>query len=162
MTRIYIFGPSCSGKSTLSIELKNIFGDECEYIDRDDLIEQKICPEEMADLTVDEIVKDIEKTVIVDSQIPWREKKDGELFFLLFPPLQILLARNEKRNENLNRARSRSEICKQFVIETYEALDKISKEQFDAVFDSSYVTIYEIADEIVQIIQNKKRISNII
>lgn len=176
MSIIYIFGPSCSGKSTLCIELKKILGTEWIHIDRDNLIEQKnrievmdniqiadlihdilesTTKEIIADVALDEIFIDTDALVIIESQIPSRNKKDGEFYFLLLPPLDVLLQRNTMRDERRNRNYLSALTCRQFVTDTFAKLNKIPKEQFDAIFDSSSMTISDIANEIALVAQNK-------
>ncbi len=51
---IYLFGASCSGKSTLGGVLQESLGNEWVYIDRDDIIEQNGCTEEAANNILEE------------------------------------------------------------------------------------------------------------
>lgn len=83
---IFLFGPSCSGKSTLAKALHNHFGNEWTYIDRDDLIEQNLCTDLTADATLEERIRSIKNKVIIDAQIPWRKKREGEFYFRVLPP----------------------------------------------------------------------------
>ncbi|HAT8358262.1 TPA: AAA family ATPase [Legionella pneumophila] len=150
---IYIFGPSCSGKSTLGKKLQKLLGNDWLYIDRDDLIEKKECSEESADQYLDEKIKAREgKGTIIDAQIPWREKSDGEFFVLLLPPLKTLLNRNNNRTKFFNRNKEHHKICEDYVIETYYSLISAPSTQFDAVFDSGYSKLDDIANDVTQII----------
>ena len=153
MSTIYIFGPSCSGKSTLGEKLQKLLGNDWLYIDRDVLIEQKQCSTETADQCLDEKIKAREgKGTIIDAQIPWREKSDGEFFVLLLPSLETLLNRNNKRTQFFNRNTKRHKICEDYIIETYHRLSNEPRTQFDAVFDSGYSKLDDIANEVTQII----------
>lgn len=142
---VYIFGPSCGGKSTLALTLKDNLDDTWTYIDRDDLVEQGVCDDSSADLVLEEKVLGCQERVIIDAQIPWREKRAGELYFLVIAPLERLLERDVERAEELqlNRTDRRVKYCRQFIRETHQILDKMEKEQFDYCFDSSKVSVEE-------------------
>ena len=99
---IFIFGPSCSGKSSLSQFLYSQLGDDWIHLDRDDLIEKEGILDENADKEIDNRLEAKSK-FIIDAQIPWRDKKTGELYFLVFPPLKTLTDRDEKRTKDLLR-----------------------------------------------------------
>src|ERR1700722_7641570 len=94
---IYLFGASCSGKSTLGKALQNSLGNQWTYIDRDDLIEQGLCSDSTANAALEEKVQSIKNRVIIDAQIPWRKKRKDELYFLVLPPLKTLLERDATR-----------------------------------------------------------------
>lgn len=145
---IYLFGASCSGKSTLGKALHKDLGSEWTYIDRDDLIEQGICSELTADRALEEKVSLIKNRVIVDTQIPWREKKEGELYFLILPPLEILLRRDEERTLKLNRSEKRAYYAREYVKETHGILHQMEKAKFDCHFDSSQSSILQEVDVI--------------
>lgn len=146
---IFVFGPSCSGKSTLCHELNKRLGNGWTTIDRDDLIEQKICAEKDADLTIDQKIEKMKSKIIVDTQLPWRKKKSGEHFFLILPPLEVLLKRDAERTIVHKRSIEFAYHCKKYVQETHESLSKTSKEDFDDCFDSSKVSISEEIDKIL-------------
>lgn len=150
---IYLFGPSCSGKSSLGEALKSRLGDLWTYIDRDDLIEQGLCSDVTANAAVDARVQKIKHRVIVDAQIPWREKRQGELYFLLLPPLERLLERDAARTAWLKRPESRAQVAKSYVIETHQILEKIAKATFDCWFDSSQVAIQEEVHMVLALIR---------
>jgi guanylate kinase len=145
---VFIFGASCSGKSNLSQALHQHFRKDWQCIDRDDLIEQSECSEANANATLDAKIQSIGKCVIIDAQIPWRKKRSGEFYFLVFPPLKILLERDQKRTINLKRNEQRAAGAKAYVEETHEILEKMAKEDFDLIFDSSQISVKEEIDRI--------------
>ena len=134
---IYIFGASCSGKSTLAKALQNSLGSQWTYIDRDDLIEQGLCSDSTANKALEKKVQLIKNRVIIDAQIPWRKKGKGELYFLVLPSLKTLLERDTARTLKLKRTERRAYYAREYVKETYQILDKIEKTAFDYCFDSS-------------------------
>ena len=67
---IYVFGPSCSGKSSLAQALQEDLGNDWSYLDRDDLIEQKLCSEEDADKFLEAKITKNKNKWIIDTQIP--------------------------------------------------------------------------------------------
>jgi cytidylate kinase len=149
MSIIYIFGPSCSGKSTLSHELTKRLGHQWTYLDRDELIEKGECLESAADETLEEKIKTIGNRIIVDAQIPWRSKKEHEFYCLLLPPLETLLERDAKRTVHLARSASRASQAKKYVVSTYQILSQLNSEKFDLRFDSSKIPAEEIALRII-------------
>lgn len=140
---IYIFGPSCSGKSTLGLALQEALGMHWTYVDRDELIEKNLCDDSTADVALEEEVQRINQRVIVDAQIPWREKRTGELYFLVLPPITALLERDAKRTEKLKRPLEQANKAKEYVQETYQILSKMEKTQFDFCFDSSQISVQQ-------------------
>jgi len=131
--KIFIFGPSCSGKSTLAEKLQENLGDDWSYLDRDHLIEQRLCDEITADLTLDEKNESLRNKLIIDAQIPWREKKEDELYLLLLPPLEVLLERDAERTRKLKRSEKRAYGAERYVRETYDALNKMDKKYSTAL-----------------------------
>lgn len=145
---IFIFGPSCSGKSTLAEALEKRLGKEWVRIDRDDLIEQGVCDEKSADRVLDQKIQATAHRVIIDTQIPWREKLEGELYFLVLPPLATLLERDDRRTTFLGRTPERAQEARSYVIETHRQLSALSQGLFNGYFDSSALSLEE---EIVQV-----------
>ncbi|MDB6081933.1 MAG: hypothetical protein JWO53_1205, partial [Chlamydiia bacterium] len=127
---IFLFGPSCSGKSSLSKALHRSLGSDWTCIDRDDLIEQKICSESEADKTLDERIQSIKSKLIIDTQLPWREKRPGELYFRLLPPLNVLLERDAARARKFQWSQEFAKKAREFVIHTYTTLSGLSKKAF--------------------------------
>ena len=140
---IYVFGPSCSGKSTLGKALQKSLGNRWTYLDRDELIEQGICTEHRANAVLDQKISLLKSRVIIDAQIPWRERRSGERYFLVLPPLKVLLERDEYRTIRLHRPKERAMAAKKYVIETHEILSKMDKKDFDEFFDSSQFSVLE-------------------
>lgn len=140
---IFIFGPSCSGKSTLGHALQKNLGSEWAYIDRDELIEQNACTESTADRTLEERIQSINGKMIIDAQIPWREKQKDELYFMVLPPLEVLLKRDAERTKKLQRPEKQACNAREYVLETYNILSKMKRENFDHCFDSSRESVMD-------------------
>ena len=140
---IFLFGPSCSGKSTLGKALQNNLGSEWTYIDRDDLIEQKLCTDSNADQMLEEKIQLIKNKMIIDAQVPWKEKQKGEFYFMVLPPLEVLLERDANRTLKLKRSEKRAYYAQQYVLETHHTLSRLPRENFDYCFDSSRESILE-------------------
>lgn len=143
---IFLFGPSCAGKSTLGIALQNDLGNDWTYIDRDDL------PESEADETLEKRIESV-KNLIIDAQIPWREKKMGEFYFVVLPPLDILLQRDAERSEELHRSAKRAHYAREYVLETYNTLSAMKQETFDHCFDSSKESVTDEINRIKSVIK---------
>lgn len=140
---VYIFGPSCSGKSTLALTLQSNLGSRWTYLDRDELIEKGLCSDLTADIALEKEVQHLRKRVIIDAQVPWREKRTGELYFLVLPPIDVLLKRDAQRTEKLKRDVGRAKYAKEYVIETHQILERLDKDYFDFCFDSSQSSVEE-------------------
>lgn len=134
---ICVFGPSCSGKSTLTKALKNKLGDGWRRIDRDEL------PGNDVDTTLDRIIALSADKLIIDAQIPWREKRDGELYVSVLPPLNILLQRYEKRMSNRKRTPERALQAKLYVENTFKIISEKPEGTFDFPLDSSKLSVEE-------------------
>lgn len=140
---IFVFGPSCSGKSTLAQALQKNLGSEWTHIDRDDLIEQNVCTESTADRTLEDRIKVIKSKIIIDAQIPWREKQKGEFYFMVLPPLEVLLKRDAERTIQLKRPEKQAYYAREYVFETHSALSTMKRENFDYCFDSSLESVMD-------------------
>lgn len=147
---VFVFGPSCSGKSTLCEALLQDLGNGWQCVDRDDLIEKRVCSEEDANVTLDKKVRSIGTRVIVDAQIPWRKKEAEEFYFLVLPPLEILLERDRVRTLNLKRTPHDAHWAKDYVIETHQILAtmKETNQDFDHCFDSSQTSVQKEVEKI--------------
>lgn len=154
---IYIFGPSCSGKSTLARTLQNHLAFQWTYIDRDELIESGMCIESAADTALDEKIRTVKDRVIVDAQIPWREKEQGEIYCLLLPPLERLLERDAQRTERLKRSERRAFYAREYVVSTHGALCAMDRKKFDVCVDSSLLSMEEIALKVLQLLESKNK-----
>jgi len=90
------------------------------------------------------------KYTIVDAQVPWREKHENELYFLVLPPLQTCLKRDAERTATLklNRHEERAKWCRHYIIETHTTLSSWPKDQFDNCFDSSVLSVAEEVEKI--------------
>ncbi len=152
---VFLFGASCSGKSTLGQALYSDLGSQWTYIDRDDLIEQNVCSEETADATLDQRIKSIQNNIIVDAQLPWREKRKGELYFMVSPPLPVLLQRDAQRTVRLNRSAQRALYCREYVLETHQAISSIDKNSFTYCFDSSQESVQDEIQKVKSFLKQK-------
>ncbi len=150
---IFLFGPSCSGKSTLGQALQKDLGGDWIYIDRDDLIEQNVCSESTADRTLEQRIQSIKGKIIIDTQIPWREKQKGEFYFMVLPPLEILLKRDAERTVKLQRPERQAYYAREYVLETYNTLSKMNKENFDHYFGASRESVMDEIDTVKTIIK---------
>jgi len=160
MTRIFIFGPSCSGKSTLAHALQKKWGPNWTRIDRDDLIEADCHSEMEANALLDHKIRTIKDNFIIDAQIPWREKKEGEYYFVVLPPLEVLIQRDEKRTAFRQRSESRAENARKFVINTHATLSMMDSASFDVCLDSSVLSIEDEISKVELLIDklNKDRL----
>ena len=160
---LFIFGPSCGGKSTLAKALVQQLGPPWIYLDRDQLIEDGLCMEEKADEMIEECIdlsqlKD--QHVIVDAQIPWRApKKENELYILVYAPLSELLARDTKRTAILNRSPKRAYFARLYVEETFIEVFKTPARlnfYYDLAFDSSQYSIDAEIEKVLQLLLQRK------
>lgn len=150
---IFLFGPSCSGKSTLGKALQNTLGSEWTYLDRDDLIEQQVCTDSTADKALEERMESIKNKVIIDAQIPWRERRASEFYFLVLPPLEVLLKRDAERTRRLQRPTQKAQYARRYVLETYNILNSMDRKGFNYCFDSSRESVAEEISMVEDIIK---------
>jgi hypothetical protein len=154
---IYLFGPSCSGKSTLGQALQQSFGSQWTYLDRDVLIEKGLSSEARANAALDEKVELIKNRMIIDAQIPWREKRKDELYFLVLPPLNTLLERDATRTLRLKRTEQRAKYARDYVVKTHQILDQMDKGQFDICFDSSQISVQDEVNAIKSLVLEQSK-----
>ena len=140
---IFLFGPSCSGKSTLGRSLKRKLGSEWTYIDRDILIEQNVCTDSTADKALEERIQSIKNKIIIDAQIPWRDRRKGEFYFMILPPLQVLLKRDADRTVKFQRSAQQAHDAREYVLITHSALSSMKRQGFNHCFDSSRESVKE-------------------
>ncbi|MBP7074349.1 MAG: AAA family ATPase [Rhabdochlamydiaceae bacterium] len=158
MIRIFIFGPSCSGKSTLAEALQKKWGPNWTRIDRDDLSEAGCYSEMEANALLDQKIQTIKDNFIIDAQIPWREKKEGECYFLVLPPLGVLIQRDEKRAAFRQRSEKRAEYARKYVITTHAALSQMDPKSFDACLDSSVLSLEEEISKVEMLIDKLNKV----
>ncbi|MCP5504076.1 MAG: hypothetical protein H7A41_02870 [Chlamydiales bacterium] len=151
---IFIFGASCSGKSTLSAALHETLGSDWTYLDRDDLIDKEGFKEEAVDTEIERRITE-KSYCIIDAQTPWRERKEGELYFRISPPLDVLLHRDALRTKQLKRTQIKAKWAREFVIETHTNLAKFGDNYFDCSFDSSSKTVEEEISQISKMLFDK-------
>jgi hypothetical protein len=156
---IFLFGPSCGGKSTLGKALQRSLGREWSYVDQDDFIENGLCLEEHVNAFSESRIREIGKKVIVDAKIPWRDKKPGEFYCLLLPPLNVLLQRDATRTLKLNRTVRRSRGARLHVIDTHKVLSQINQSNFDLCMDSSKISTSKEVAKIKALMKGKAQLS---
>ncbi len=156
---VFVFGPSCGGKSTLSKALVQQLGPFWTYLDRDQLIEDGLCIEEKADQMIEESILSFQSRdqhVVVDAQIPWRaQKKKDELYVLVYAPLPELLVRDSKRTVQLHRSPKRAHYARLYVEKTFAEVFKAPARlgfYYDLVFDSSEYSIDTEIKEVLSLI----------
>lgn len=154
---LFVFGPSCGGKSTLSKALVQQLGPTWTYLDRDGLIENGLCSEEKADELIEEHILSFQskdQNVVVDAQVPWRAQKKDELYILVYAPLDELLARDGKRTVRLRRLPERARYARLYVEKTFAEVFKAPMRldfQYDLVLDSSQNSIDSATKKVLDI-----------
>lgn len=98
-------------------------------------------------------IKALAHNVIIDAQVPWREKREGELYFSIQPPLNVLLDRDQLRTQHLNRCKKQADDAHNYVIETFNALKRLNPQMFNRCFDSSKESVQDEIDAIKQLLQ---------
>lgn len=157
-TTLFIFGPSCAGKSTLSLQLQNTLDGDWTYLDRDDLVENQICEEEDADSTIDHTIQSAQTNLIIDAQTPWRKKQKGEYYFMVLPPLEVLLERDRLRSELYQRPEKRTMRARKFVEKTHSILSRLDRKDFHLCFDPSQLSLEQEVAMIISIAGLSKKI----
>lgn len=151
---VFVFGPSCGGKSTLSKALAKSL-ENFIYLDRDVLLESKNFSEDNVDTYIDEKVSSTFQEFIVDAQAPWREKQNNELYILVSAPLKTLLERDAHRTQILDRDSKRAFYAREFVIHTYETCQNLPESFFNLILDSSKMTLNEELHEVKKCISDR-------
>lgn len=161
-TILFIFGPSCGGKSTLAKALFQQLGPSWTYLDRDQLIEDGLCIEEKADEMIENSILSFQSKdqhIVIDTQIPWRaQKSKGELYVLVFAPLSELFARDLKRTIQLHRSPKRAYYAHLYVEETFAEVFKAPVRldfYYDLVLDSSQYSIDAEIKEVLNLLSQR-------
>ncbi len=156
---VFIFGPSCGGKSTLSKAIVKQLGPSWSYLDRDQLIEDGFCTEEKANDALETsllLLESKNQHVVVDAQIPWRAPKfESELYVLVYAPLSELLTRDAKRTLQLQRSPQRAYYARLYVEETFAEVFKAPATfgfDYNLVFDSSQCPIETEVKEVLNLL----------
>lgn len=152
---IFVFGPSCGGKSTLAEALKTRLGDGWTYVERDALVDKEGYEEERVDAELDRRIKQIGCKMVIDADTPWRKKQEGEYYFLVHAPLSILQERVEMRIATIERVRQIAGLARGFVSGTYREFNEMDKSQFDKCFDSSQSSVLEEVSVIESVIKKE-------
>ncbi len=122
---IIVFGPSCSGKSTLSRKICVRLDSGWEHIDRDDLIDDNVIGSQDLAACAAHINKRLQTTsVVVDTNLYSQEffdqiKAHQKIAILIYNPLQKLLERDVLRTQKFNRTDQRAQRARAFVISGY-------------------------------------------
>lgn len=158
---LFIFGPSCGGKSTLSKVLIEQLDPSWVYLDRDLLIEDGLSSEEEADEKLDQTIAYLQSNdlnVLVDTQIPWRPPRNGsEKYVLVYAPLPELIARDLRRTEKLKRSIQRAYYARLYVEETFSQAFEAPinlRFEYDAIIDSSQTQIEEEIEQVLALIES--------
>lgn len=154
---VFIFGASCSGKSTLAKALHAHLGSTWTYLDRDCLIEQGVCNSQTADDALENRIKSAsaKDKIIIDAQIPWRDKRIGELYILLTAPLTNLMERTKARSEEHKWTSEFTKRAAYYVSYTHSYLELMQRtKKFDCCLNSKDSTIQEEVDAVARLILN--------
>ncbi|MBX3719462.1 MAG: AAA family ATPase [Parachlamydiales bacterium] len=158
---LFIFGPSCGGKSTLSKALIEQLGPTWVYLERDLLIEDGAANEEEADDKLEEAIAFLQahdQDVLIDTQIPWRQpRKRSEKYVLVYAPLPELIARDARRTQKLERTSKRAHYARLYVEETFSKVFEAPNElhfEYDAIIDSSQMQIEEEIKQVLALIDS--------
>lgn len=134
---VLVYGASCSGKSTLSHSIANHMGGSWHVIDRDEVIElyQQMNvedPQEVESHADEYLIAEMHrelglgKHLVVDTQFPRpliaTFQKYSPISVFVYAPLAVLLARDDKRTQVLQREAKRQYYARAFVLETYVQL----------------------------------------
>jgi cytidylate kinase len=166
---IFVFGPSCGGKSTLSKALIQELGSSWSSLDRDDLIENNFCTDEKADELIEKSILSFQEKnrhLVIDAQIPWRApRRENELYLLVYAPLSELLLRDAKRTILLQRPEKKAYYARLYVEETFAKVFEIPLNlgfHYDLVLNSSQYSIqWEIQEVLKLLSQSELCISSI-
>lgn len=160
---IFVFGPSCGGKSTLSKALFRELGTSWSYLDRDDLIEKKLCRDEEADALIEKNILSFQEKsrhLIIDAQIPWRApRRENELYLLVYAPLSELLLRDTKRTIRLQRSETRAYYARLYVEETFAKVFEIPLQlgfYYDLVLNSSQYSIQWEVQKVLKLLSQSE------
>lgn len=122
---LIVFGPSCSGKSTLSRKLCRRFDAGWCHIDRDDLVDSGIIGEHDLAGFAAFINKRLEThSIVVDTNAYSQEffeaiKAKQKIRILVYNPLEQLLARDASRTLHLKRSEQKAKRAREFVLAGY-------------------------------------------
>jgi len=155
---LFVFGPSCGGKSTFSKALVRELGPSWNYLDRDQLIEDGLCLEEAADAHIEEMIHSFRlknQHVVIDAQIPWRApQKEDELTILIHAPLEELLFRDARRTALLQRPPQRAYYARLYVEETFVQVFQAPIDlgfTYDLMLDSSQHSVDREIQEFLEL-----------
>ena len=152
-------GPSCSGKSTLSKKLFTHLGESWKLVELD-LIEDSYRQEKIdCDETflIEKLIDEVNTwlmrgyNVLVDTNM-YDEKfvlieSESKKYILLYCPLNVLYARNEKRNYLLHRSAQRAKKATRYVEKTFYKFNQI--EPIGLRIDSSKISIEDSFQSII-------------
>ncbi len=160
---VMILGPSCSGKSTLAYALHTKLGEQWKLIEIDD-IEDHLLAQEMTairedkDTLIDYLIAEMQVSlnngskIIVDTNI-YNERL---LSFakmkkvLVSCSREILLQRNEERDQKFQRTYERAKRAREFMLQTCENFEQLKA--YDVKIDSSSTSIERSVEMIMPLL----------
>lgn len=122
---IIVFGPSCSGKSTLSKRIARNLGHEWHVIDRDDLIESGLLDSDDLRSFAVYLNEQLKKSSLVIDTNFYNDEfftaldAGYKLRVLVYAPLARLIERDDLRNQRLQRTPERAHRARLFVKNNY-------------------------------------------
>jgi hypothetical protein len=150
---IFLFGAPCSGKSTLRMALQKHLGREWTSIDQRAVIARNKLNELAANNEIDLRILFLKTKIIIEAKIPWRPKREGEFYFILSPPSEVLEKRDDLRIEKLHRPLLQAVLARDLMGITHSILSRMEEEEFDRRFDSSTMSVMQEVDAIKSVIQ---------
>lgn len=165
-TLVWIAGPSCSGKSTVSrlLHEKHPSWTLIEY----DTIEENMGRHVSQELVFDQLITEINTalnqntSVIVDTNTLYKEKiealqcKATVVYFYIYAPLELLLQRDAQRTLRLNRNKTQARRAQEFVIHNFYAFYPDGIPVQSQCIDSHTLDTINAVDVIEKYLQNNQ------
>lgn len=145
---IIVFGPSCSGKSTLSKRIARNLGSEWRVVDRDDLIEEGRLGDYDLVGFADYINMQTKRSpLVIDTNLYTEDffetlKLDCKLRVLVYAPFSKLLERDELRNQRLQRSPERAQRARFFVVNNYNYFFNTANKGFQIESKEDHKDVY--------------------
>lgn len=129
-TVVFIMGPSCSGKSTISKILQNQLSENWVLVEYDE-IEDNLQNKHDHELIFKELINIVnnhleqDKNIIIDTNFFQehalsRLLSDNVVQIYIYAPLELLLQRDAERSFKMSRNEKRAFYAKEYVIESYQ------------------------------------------
>ena len=112
------------------------------------LVQGGASTEDNANQVLDQKISELKTRIIIDAQIPWRKKQEGEFYFLVHPSLEACLERDGRRNQRLDRPPQQAQRARAYVIRTHKELSKLPRDLFDDCFDSSALSVEQEVEKV--------------